>query len=90
MKFFRYFRTYPFRLKVKQKDQKLLQKYYIYYIASSQSAITGTHEGLSFTIFNNFTCITSNKHPGMNYLKLWLMGGALIKIKSLNPGGVLV
>ena len=42
IKFNKYFRTYPFKLKVKQKNQKLLQKYYIYNIASSQSAITGS------------------------------------------------
>ena len=33
-------------------------------------------------------CISSNKHPGKNYFKLWLKGGSLIRRKSLNPRGV--
>ena len=44
------------------------------------------HEGPGFTTFNNFRCISSNKHPGTNYFKLWLEGRALIGRKSLIGG----
>ena len=44
------------------------------------------HEGPGFTTFNNFRCISSNKHPGTNYFKLWLKGRALIGRKSLIEG----
>ena len=46
------------------------------------------HEGLGFTTIYNFRCISSNKHPGTNYFKLWLKGGSLIGRKSLNSGDI--
>ena len=43
------------------------------------------HKGLYFTKFKSFRySISLNRHPGVNYFKFWLKGGALSGRKLLN------
>ena len=69
---YRYFHTFPYKLKVKQDINQLYSNRQL-------------HKGLCFIKFNSFGyCISLNKFPGANYLKFLLKGRALNGRKLLD------
>ena len=78
IKFYRYFHTFPHKFKLKSRDSFSE----VFHTLNSYQQL---HKGLYFTKFKSFRySISLNRHPGVNYFKFWLKGGALSGRKSLN------
>ena len=78
IKFYRYFHTFPHELKLKSRNSFSE----VFHTLNSYQQL---HKGLYFTKFKSFRySISLNRHPGVNYFKFWLKGGALSRRKSLN------
>ena len=78
IKFYRYFHTFPHELKLKSRNSFSE----VFHTLNSYQQL---HKGLYFTKFKSFRySISLNRHPGVNYFKFWLKGGALSGRKSLN------
>ena len=78
IKFYGYFHTFPHELKLKSRNSFSE----VFHTLNSYQQL---HKGLYFTKFKSFRySISLNRHPGVNYFKFWLKGGALSRRKSLN------